>query len=132
MKRIKSFELFENRLMTVSEIEDKINIEPRHQIILDMMPDYSNIKASIVNPVGGLGYVGNFKEREINRGEAISTTILFDGLPTSEIFTHELLHYFTIPMLVRYTKNPKNYKGSFVETYVESLLDLARLVQSKE
>jgi hypothetical protein len=130
-ENFKEYKLFENTVMTVSEIEDNINIEPRHQEILNMMPDYSKVKASLVNTVGGLGYVGNFKEREISRGKAISTTILFDDIPTSEIFTHELLHYFTIPILVRYTENPENYKGSVVETYVKSLMSLAKLAQSK-
>lgn len=133
MKHLKNFELFERNTdeMTLVEIESQIEIEPRHRVILDMMPDYSNIKASIVNKVGGLGYVGNFKEREIKRGKAISTTILFDGLPTSEIFTHELLHYFTIPVLVKYTETPQDYKGSAVETYVKGLDNLLLLAKSK-
>jgi hypothetical protein len=102
------------------ELESKISIEPIHKEILEMLPDYSNVKISLDNDKGGLGYVGDFTERETERaGEiAISTVIKYSGVPSSEIYTHELLHYFTIPALIQYNKGNK---ANNIVQYVEKL-----------
>jgi hypothetical protein len=118
-----------NPLSSLKELESKIKFTPFQQSILDLFPDYSKVKVTIENDKGGLGYVGDFKEREdsINNTGRISTTIKYTGIPSAEIFIHELLHYFTIPALINYTTAQK---GSNIEIYVKSLSNLYQKAKS--
>ena len=114
---------------TTTDIEAKINITPEHREILNMLPNYSKVKISIENDRGGLGYVGDFNEREseLDKTSRMSTTIKYSGLPSSEIYTHELLHYFTIPALLQYKQG--NVVGN-IKTYVEGLNTLYQKAKS--
>ena len=112
-----------------TDIEARINITPEHREILNMLPNYSKVKISIENDRGGLGYVGDFNEREseLDKTSRMSTTIKYSGLPSSEIYTHELLHYFTIPALLQYKQG--NVVGN-IKTYVEGLNTLYQKAKS--
>ena len=111
-------------------IESKIKIEPIHQEILNLLPDYSNVKISLENDRGGLGYVGDFKQREEDNSKntRVSTTIKYSGIPSSEIYTHELLHYFTIPALILYQQGNRSEN---IKQYVEALDKLYTKAKSK-
>ncbi len=114
----------------IADIESKIKIEPIHQEILNLLPDYSNVKISLENDRGGLGYVGDFKQREEDNSKntRISTTIKYSGVPSSEIYTHELLHYFTIPALILYQQGNRSEN---IKQYVEALDKLYTKAKSK-
>jgi hypothetical protein len=113
-----------------ADIESKIKIEPIHQEILNLLPDYSNVKISLENDRGGLGYVGDFKQREEDNSKntRVSTTIKYSGIPSSEIYTHELLHYFTIPALILYQQGNRSEN---IKQYVEALDKLYTKAKSK-
>jgi len=69
----------------------------RLKSLLRILPEYNNITINFKSNKGGLGYV-NSKEYIKDR---ILTTIEFNGLPSPEVYVHELYHYFTLPALVR-------------------------------
>lgn len=110
---------------TYKDIESQIKIEEEHQQILNLLPDYSNVKVSIENDRGGLGFVGDFTAREnaLDNSLTISTTVKYSGIPSSEVYTHELLHYFTIPAFIAYKKNHLS-KTSAGYKYIKDLNDL--------
>jgi hypothetical protein len=83
----------------VSEFLKQIDIEPEHQELIDLMPNLSKLNV----------YHGDsWEKKEKNRRKNTKQEISFDGTPSSETITHELLHYFTIPAILKYEKNVKD------------------------
>lgn len=100
-----------SEIKTVGDLLPHIDFLPEHKEFLYFMPAPFNIKVNIENDRGGLGYVGDFNLREEQLGEGMETfwisgEIKYTGIPSSEVFMHELLHYFTIPAMIAYKRNP--------------------------
>ena len=85
---------------TVSEILKQIDIEPDHQELIDLMPNLSKLKVYDDND--------SWEKKEKNRRKNTKQVISFNRTPSSETITHELLHYFTIPTILKYEKNEKD------------------------
>ena len=96
---------------TKEEIKDieynhiKITNGSWHRYLLRMLPDYSNVKFSFINTKGGLGYTAPW---EVDGDRLKHEGLRYKGIPTPEIWTHELWHYFTNPALVEYKNSIQN------------------------
>jgi hypothetical protein len=98
----------------IKEIENNfIKVLPNswERFLLDKLPDYSNIKFQFKTEKG-LGYVAPFQregDRLKHRG------IEFSGIPTPEVWVHELWHYFTNPAFTTFVEDPQNCPQSAKE-----------------
>lgn len=125
MKHLYSFESSLSDIpIRAGELQKAIEISAWHQAILSIMPDYKMVKCYLVNDVGGLGYTRFHLDWGAN---SIKGIVKFTGIPNSEVFTHELLHFFTIPALNHYkdigsrhtgiTGNEKIYSEGLIKLY---------------
>ena len=78
---------FDNNQEEISRLKNLLNI----------LPDYSNISINFKSNKVGLGYVNSIEHKK----DKIISIIEFNGLPSPEVYVHELYHYFTLPALVR-------------------------------
>lgn len=110
----------------IKEIETNwIGIENNswYRYLLNLLPDYSSIKFCFANRKGGLGYVAPF---DIDGDRFKHEGIRFTGIPTPEIWTHEIWHYFTIPALTSYKKSMFNKNSNEFVTEISNLYQLAK------
>jgi hypothetical protein len=131
MKYIKSFnesfKLYSKEQL--KEIENKfikIKDDSWERFLLNILPDYSGVKFTFRNEVGGLGYVEPFNRVD---NKLKHSGLRFSGIPTPEIYTHELWHYFTIPALTQFQQNQKNSNSNIYE-YTKTLFELYKNAKS--
>ena len=81
-------------------------------ILKKLLADYlkkkmlqTNVKFSFINTKGGLGYTAPW---EIDGDRLKHEGLRYKGIPTPEVWTHELWHYFTNPALVEYKNSIQN------------------------
>lgn len=105
---MENFKIYTKEQLKIIENKHiEIKEDSWHRYLLNMLPDYSNVKFIFKNLKGGLGYTAPWEDK----GSRLSHEGLrFDGIPSPEVWTHELWHYFTIPALVDYKNSILNKK----------------------
>lgn len=103
MENFKKYTKEEIRSIEYNHI--RITDDSWYRYLLNILPDYSNVKFSFKNTKGGLGYTAPW---EIDGDRLKHEGLRYNGIPTPEVWTHELWHYFTIPALVEYKKSIEN------------------------
>jgi len=119
---------------------DSPNLKPGywHGYLLSLLPDYSTTKFTFKNDIGGLGYVGF--EKTSKGPWILKDGIRYAGLPTPEVWVHEIWHRFTQGALLWWhesvsephsPQNPNKECPKFIMDYGFKMNDLCVRAKAK-